>query len=153
MTGVEIAGLVLGVLPVLFATVGAYSKVHDSLHTFKHWSDEVLIVSKQLEVQKRLFFNECRLLLREAVDEEAAKNMVDNRNEYLQRWMSTELDQELQLVLKENFDLCRDIIEATKDVVERMEEEMKKFVVLRNEKRNVRASPRPDPLAAQVCCC
>ncbi|KAI4605855.1 hypothetical protein J4E80_010388 [Alternaria sp. BMP 0032] len=139
MAGVEVAGLVFGVLPILFETVRAYSKVHDSLHTFRHWAEEVHNISFELRIQREVFFNECRLFLQKAVDAEAAKGMIRDRDD--KRWESADLDKKLCVVLGENLELCASIITATKRIVVSMEEEMKRFNVVREQKGDVRACP------------
>jgi len=144
MAGVEIAGLALAVLPILFETVRAYSNVHDSLHTFRHWAKEVSTISFELKIQREVFFNECRLFLQKAVDAEAAKDMIRDRND--ERWKSADLDKKLGAVLEDSLELCCSIITATHEVVGSIEAEMKRFNVLREHQRDVRASPAPSHL-------
>ncbi|CAO2651031.1 Nn.00g093280.m01.CDS01 [Neocucurbitaria sp. VM-36] len=132
MSGVEVAGLVFGVLPILIEAIKAYSAVSDGLHTFRHWSREVKSISLQLKVQNGIFLNECRLLLRLAEDEKVAENMLYDATD--RRWTSKELNDRLNTMLNDNFELCRSIIEETKDVTEDMKEEMKKFDALEEQK-------------------
>ena len=149
MAGVEVAGLALAVLPLLFETVRSYSNVHDSLHTFRHWGSEVFAISFELRIQRDIFFNECRLILQEAVDAEAAKNMIRNRDD--KRWESAELEKKLLAVLEDNLERCCSIIVATSHIVKPLEEEMKRFNVLREQKRDVRASPRSSRPPKRLC--
>jgi hypothetical protein len=55
------------------------------------------------------------------------------------RWTSKELNEKMNGVLKDNLELCCSIIEETNDTVETMEEELKKFNVLQEQKQKVRA--------------
>jgi hypothetical protein len=140
MSGVEVAGLVFGVLPILFEAVRAYSTVSHGLHTFRHWSSEVKSIALRLKVQNGIFLNECRLLLRLVEDEQVMEDMLTMEEGASGRWTSKELNEKMNAALKDNVELCRSIIEEMKDTVETMEEEMKKFNVLQEHKQKVRAS-------------
>jgi hypothetical protein len=136
MSGIEVAGLVFGVLPILFEAVRAYSAVSHGLHTFRHWSREVKSVALKLKVHNGIFLNECRLLLRLVEEEQVTEDMLEDRADW--RWKSKELNEKLNAVLKDSLELCCSIIEETKDTVASMEEEMKKFNVLQEQKQKVR---------------
>jgi hypothetical protein len=151
MAGVEVAGLAFGVLPILFEAVRAYSKVYDSLHTFRHWKQEVATISFELKIQREVFFNECRLLLQEAVDADTAKGMLKERND--EQWKSAELSLKLREVLEDNLELCCSIILATNHALVSIAEEMNVFNVLREQKRDVRVAPPPSPPEVPTSCC
>ena len=139
MSGLEVAGLVFGVLPILIETVKAYSTVADGLHTFRHYSREVKSISLQLRVHNGIFLNHCRLLLRLVEDEKVAEDMLEDQSDL--RWTSKELNDRLNAVLKDSFELCHSIIEGTKDVIDEMKVEMGSFDVLKGSKRRVCAYP------------
>ena len=148
MSGIEVAGLVFGVLPVLVEAVKAYSTVSDGLHTFRHWSREVKSISLQLKVHNGIFLNECRLLLRLVENEKAAEDMLEDAAD--RRWTSKELNDKLNSVLKDNFELCRNIIEETKDIACDMREELKRFDTLEEQKHKVRVFPQTSSLPFQL---
>src|SRR5690349_8666010 len=104
MSGPEIAGLAVGILPILVKVVKSYSTVADGLHTFRHYSREVKVISLQLNVQNGIFLNHCRLLLRLVEDDKAAENMLEDKSD--RRWTSLELDDKLSTILNKSFDLC-----------------------------------------------
>ncbi|KAJ9663631.1 hypothetical protein H2201_005592 [Coniosporium apollinis] len=43
MAGVEIAGLAVGVLPVIVLTAEAYRTTYDKIRSFRDWSSELLL--------------------------------------------------------------------------------------------------------------
>jgi hypothetical protein len=135
MSGIEVAGLVFGVLPILIQAVKAYGTVADGLHTFRHYSKEVKTISRQLGVCNGIFLNHCRLLLRLVEDGKAAEDMLEDAAD--RRWTSKELNDKLNVVLKDSFDICHSIIEGTKDAIDEMQEEMKTFKVLKASKNMV----------------
>ncbi|KAF2865320.1 hypothetical protein BDV95DRAFT_632374 [Massariosphaeria phaeospora] len=132
MSGLEVPSLVFGVLPLVIEAVKAYSTVSASFHTFRHYSKEVKTIHRQLKVHHGIFLNECRLLLRLVEDEKGVEEMLDDTND--QRWTSKKLNDKLNGFLKESFELCLSIIEASKETVDEMDEEMSKFDVLTAQK-------------------
>lgn len=128
MSGFEIVGVVFGVLPILIEAVKVYSDVASSFHTFRHYSKEVRTVQIQFKCHHGIFINECRLLLSLIEDERGAKDMLDDGAD--QRWTSKQMNDKLNEVLKDNFDLCRSIIEASKEIVDGIREDLKTFDVL-----------------------
>jgi hypothetical protein len=136
MSGIEVVGLVFGVLPILVETIKAYSTVADGLHTFRHYSKETKTVALKLTVQHGIFLNHCRLLLRLVGSERVAEDMLDDVAD--ERWTSKELNDRLNAVLRNSFILCRSIIEETKGVVSEMKTEMQGFDELETQKKKVR---------------
>jgi hypothetical protein len=139
MSGIEVAGLVFGILPILVEVVKSYSTVADGLHTLRHYSREVKSISLQVNVQNGIFLNHCRLLLRLVEDEKAAEDMLEDGSD--RRWTSKELNDKLNDVLRDSFELCCNIIEETKDVIDEIKEEMEKFDELKARKNMVCACP------------
>jgi hypothetical protein len=135
MSGIEVAGLAFGILPILIEVVKSYSTVADGLHTFRHYSKEVRAISLQLNVQNSIFLNHCRLLLRLVEDDKAAEDMLENRDD--RRWTSAELNDKLNIVLRESFDLCRDIVEGTKEIIDEIKHELVRFDDLKAQKTTV----------------
>lgn len=71
MSGPDIiVGLVFGALPLIFKAVEGYEKINDVIATYRKYSDEAARFSTELSTQKTIFHNECKLLLREVVDDQ-----------------------------------------------------------------------------------
>jgi hypothetical protein len=136
MSGIEVAGLVFGVLPVLIEVVKSYSTVCSGLRTFRHYSREVKSVFRRLDVHQCIFLNECRLLLRLIEDEQEVEAMLRDKAD--RRWASKELNDRLNAVLGSNFQPCQNIIEETKDIIDELRQELMKFDILKNQKEKVR---------------
>lgn len=136
MSGVEVAGLIFGVLPILFEAIKAYATVSQGLHTFRHYSREVKTVALQLKVQNGIFLNHCRLLLRMVEDDKNSEDMLEDESST--RWFNEALNFRMNTILRENVDLCRDIIEQIKTAIEDMKTEMKHFEVLKGRQQKVR---------------
>ncbi|KAF2629517.1 hypothetical protein BU25DRAFT_456615 [Macroventuria anomochaeta] len=132
MSGIEIAGIAFGVLPILIEVVKSYSNVCKQVHTLRHYSKEVKSISEQLKVHNGIFLNEVRLLLRSIEAEEEVESMLEDAVD--QRWISKHLNDKLRTVLRDSFDVCHGIIEETRDTIETMREEIGNFDVLLNQK-------------------
>lgn len=78
MTGVEVAGLVLGVLPLIVGAIENYEKIGDLFLTYRRYSKEVKKFNTELGVQRVIFQNECVLLLSQVVDDERALHDMFN---------------------------------------------------------------------------
>jgi hypothetical protein len=137
MSGLEVAGVCLGVLPVLLEAVKAYSSLSRSLRIFRHYSSELKLIERQFLVRRGMFQNECCLFLRLLGDDRAAKDMVDNESD--DRWFDEGLDAKLGAALQDNIILCRIAIEASKDAIDDLQEELHKFDVFVENKIEVRA--------------
>ncbi|KAH6618467.1 hypothetical protein C7974DRAFT_415841 [Boeremia exigua] len=132
MSGIEVAGLAFGILPILVEVVKSYSNISRKVHTLRHYSREVKSISERLKVYKGIFLNEVRLLLRSIEEEEEVESMLEDAAD--QRWVCEHLNDKLRAVLQDSFDACRSIIEETRDTIERMTEEMTAFDDLLSQK-------------------
>jgi hypothetical protein len=125
MSGLEIAGLAFGILPILIELVKSYSTISRKVHTLRHFSREVRSISEQLKIHKGIFLNEVRLLLRSIEDEKEVESMLNEADDH--RWKARDLNDKIAAVLGESFDLCRSIIESTKDIIDAMGDDMARF--------------------------
>lgn len=132
MSGIEVAGLAFGVLPILVEVVKSYKDVSKRVRTLRHHSREVKSISEQVKVHNGIFLNEIRLLLRSVEVEDEVEAMLSDGTD--QRWSSRHLNEKLRTVLVDSFEACCSIIEETKDAIESMQQEMGKFDVLLLEK-------------------
>lgn len=135
MSGIEIAGLAFGVLPILIEVVKSYSTVSKKVHTLRHYSKEIKSISAQLKVHNGIFLNEVRLLLRSIEDEDEVESMLEDAADG--RWTSRQLNEKLRTVLRDSFDICHSVIEEMRETIEVMREEMAKFDVLLDQKSKV----------------
>lgn len=135
MSGIEVVSLAFGVLPVLIEVVKSYSAISKRVRTLRHYSKEMKSISEQLRVHNGIFLNEVRLLLRLVEAEEEVESMLEDAADH--RWISKHINEKLRVVLRDSFDVCRGIIEETKDTIEMMKEETSRFDDLLAEKKKV----------------
>ena len=81
MTGVEAAGLVLAILPLLISSVQQYDDITSCFARYRNLAPEVNRFQLRLKTQRTIFQNECRLLLSNVVDQGAADLIVDTASQ------------------------------------------------------------------------
>ena len=108
MSGFEVAGLALAVLPVLMAAAQQYNDSLGPLSRYKRFAREARSYSRELEVQRTIFRNECRNLLEEVVDHDTASGMLNALDQ--QAWEDKKLDKQLAQLLGDSLEACITII-------------------------------------------
>jgi hypothetical protein len=135
MSGLEIAGLAFGVLPILIEVIKSYSEISKTFNTLRGYSREMKSISEQLKIHNGIFLNEVRLLLRSIEDEKEVESMLNEADD--RRWKARDLNDKIAAVLGESFDLCRSIIESTKDIIDAMGDDMARFDEILEQKTKV----------------
>ena len=77
MSGVEAAGLALAILPLILSAAKGYDNVLGPFIRYKRFAKEAKRYSKELDVQRTIFRNECRNLLEEVIEHDAASSMLE----------------------------------------------------------------------------
>lgn len=125
MSGLEVGGLVVGILPLLIEAVKSYSTISRGFRTFRHYSKEIKTFSVQLKVQNGIFLNEIRLLLRLIEEEDAVEEMLKSEDDH--RWYSKRLNEKLRDRLQHGLELCQTIIKDTADIIKELKIEVRKY--------------------------
>lgn len=93
MSGIEIAGLALAVLPLIVELVKLYPTISRMAHTFRHYDKAVKSLSIQVDTQNGIFMNKIRLLLLSVADQTVVESMLTNASD--RHWTSDELGKSL----------------------------------------------------------
>ena len=109
MSGLEIAGLALAVLPVLMSAVQQYNNCLIPFNRYQKFAKEARSYYIELDVQRIIFRNQCRNLLEEIVDHDTASSMLDSLTQ--KAWANKKLDDKLAHQLGDSLDACTEIIE------------------------------------------
>ena len=116
MSGVEVAGLALGFLPLLISAAEHYDKCLRPFIRYKDFAKEADRFQDSLRVQKGIFRNQCRILLEEIVEHDVASSMLDGRSgKDHPSWSDVELQEQLTRLLGESSDACITAIKLIKD--------------------------------------
>lgn len=121
MSGIEIAGLAFGVLPVLIEAIKSYQSICERLHTLRHYLKAAKRMYLRFSILKTRFRNECLHLLRPILNEnedllDVVQNVSPERNETIQR--------QLNELLGDDGKLCKAALEEIKSVIEEVASEL-----------------------------
>lgn len=136
MSGLEIAGLAVGVLPILFEVVKSYSIIRDKIRTFRRCNQELEDVFVEFKAIRVIFLNEVRLLLRSTQNKKQAKLDLEECNN--RRWANQETEDRFRAVLQDNYDACREIIQHISRFLEEIASELENFDPFLSQKLPVR---------------
>ena len=113
MSGFEAAGLALAILPLVVSAAKRYDSVLSPFLRYKRFAKEARIYSKELEIQRTIFRNECRNLLERVIDHDAATSMLNLCSH--EPWSDAHLDSQLVQQLGESWKACVAIIELIEE--------------------------------------
>jgi len=128
-----------------------YKIIHRKLKTFCHYSREVKQVQKLLDRQSHFFTNEVHLLLRDVVDDEQNIQLM-LKDVHSPRWQSKELEVRMRKILRQNYDVCRGVIEEVDATMQRLQQELRCFDELAAECGRVCLSKSPAEISLALTC-
>ena len=110
MSGAEtVAGLTVGVLPLLIAAAEHYDQCFRPFVRYKRIAKEADHFRNQLNIQRTIFRNQCRLLLEQIVEHDAASRMLKAPED--PSWHDAALDAKISQLLGESREACVATIE------------------------------------------
>ena len=119
MSGIEIAGLALGLLPVLSLAVKGYGKYFGRpLSRYRKLSKELDHFLIKLDNQQAFFLIQCEELLSAAVGTHEAQLMLSN--DMHQFWSSEEVGQQIASLLGEHWEPCVNTIRQIEEIVRKI---------------------------------
>ena len=124
MSGAE-ASLALAVLPLVLSAVKHYDDALDPLRRYRGFVREAQKLAKELEVQRTIFRDECRNLLEDVTDHDAASGMLRKLSE--EEWSNTQLENRLIQHLGESKQACIDVIDLIEERLREIDTENRKF--------------------------
>ena len=117
MSGVEaVAGLALGVLPLLISAAEHYDECLRPFIRYKNFAKEADRFLNLLRIQKAIFRNQCRILLEEIIEHDVASSMLDGPSGVDHpSWSDIELEEQLTRLLGESRAACVTTVELIED--------------------------------------
>lgn len=133
--GVEIAGLALAVLPLLMSAAQQYNNCLGPFGRYKRFAKEARGYYKELEIQRTIFRNECRNLLEEIVDHDAASSMLNSLSQ--NAWANKKLDEQLAQQLGESLTACTATIQLIEERLQDISGEGQRFKSIVEQEKDV----------------
>jgi hypothetical protein len=97
MSGIEAAGLVIGVIPVLLKVISCYETTRETFRSIASSSTGVKRLHIRFKTQESIFRNECRHILLMVIDYEQSTKMIQDFGCDL--WHDTHVDGQLRILL------------------------------------------------------
>ena len=117
MSGVEaIAGLALGVLPLLISAIEHYDDCLRPFTRYKDFAKKAEQFLSCLGIQKAIFKNQCRILLEEIIEHDVASSMLSaSSGAEHPSWSDLELEGQLSRLLGDSRGACITIIKMIEE--------------------------------------
>lgn len=122
MSGAEVA---LALLPLLISAVEHYKDCFRPLIRYRKFTSELDRFQQRLKIQKAIFRNQCRILLENAVHQDVASQMLEERNHSL--WCDARTEKLLVEQLGSSREACVAVIELIDERLRGIEKESRSF--------------------------
>jgi hypothetical protein len=130
------ASLGLGILPLLVGAIKSYSSLREKLDVFRHYSRELRRMRQRLDLERRLFLNETRLLVLTAVEDHSLlTQMLDDPEN--PEWYSKTTESAFREVLVDSYDEYVDAINSICETIQEIQTELDCFNWFRSEQHEV----------------
>ncbi len=127
MSGFEIIGVVLGVLPLIITAIEDYEKIVGPIVTYRQYSKALKTFTTELNVQRDIFQNECIWILSRFVDGHELEDMLKDSSHNLRNVIKQDrsLDVNVSSTIGPHYGQLREILELIKASLDEIYEETK----------------------------
>lgn len=123
MSGIEVAGLALGVLPIFLEIVKSYKATAERLNTLRYYVQAAYDLRLQYRIEGSSFRNECQHLLAIIIDDASdLSDMLRDTNHSL--WLDHMAEKRLRQLLDQDYELCEEMVVKIRDVLRETEDEL-----------------------------
>lgn len=138
MSGAEaVAGLVIGVLPLLISAAEHYNDCFQAFRRYRKLTSEVKEFGQLFKIQKTIFRNQCRLFLEDAIEHDVAAKMLDEKDHPY--WHDSSVEAELVEQLGGSRDACVAVIKSIMQRLEDIGKESQRLECIVNQSQEVRS--------------
>ncbi|KAJ3540646.1 hypothetical protein NM208_g1556 [Fusarium decemcellulare] len=111
----EVAGIVLGTIPLIISALEHYDDMIEPLVAFVHWKGQLSGLTRRLRNCQVFYDMNIRLLLKQSVNDQDINNMIEDPRSNL--WRDSALVDDLQFKLGTAYQQCMDIIQQIESVM------------------------------------
>lgn len=137
MSGVEVAGLAIALLPILISAAEQYNNCIRPILRYRKVAKDVQIFQRSLEVQKTIFRNQGRILLEGVVNHDDALRMLEVGS-IDPLWRNTGLEAKLAEQLGSSKEACVTSIELINEKLQKIAEESRRLQDVVDTKQEVK---------------
>jgi hypothetical protein len=137
MSGIEVAGLVFGVIPIVVEILKQYSTAKHKFITFSRHAEVANDIHLRFQVTAATFNNDCRLLLQTVINHPSdVSDMIRDPKHRGWHEQGTDIEKRLQSLMQQDYDLCKDIITRLRDILRETQDSLIKLEgILKNTKQ------------------
>jgi hypothetical protein len=121
MSGIEIAGLVFGVIPIVVEILKSYNTAKRRLKTFSRHVEVADDIQTRFDVASAHFNNDCRLLLQATIADPnevpEIEEMMDDPTHKSWQEQGKYIDQQLRKLMDKDYELCGKIVTRLRDIL------------------------------------
>lgn len=122
----EVAGLGIGLPPLIALTLKSYRQTLETFRTFRHRHEEIEVLQRQFKIQKRVFKNECLLLILWTIKNESlAERLVNDISSDL--WQSNLIKDLAQQSLGSSHEEYKAAVHAVAHALQKVEADLRKY--------------------------
>ena len=127
MSGFEIVGVVLGVLPLIITAIEDYEKIVGPIITYRQYSKALKTFTTELNVQRDIFQNECIWILSRFVDDHELEDMLKDPSHGLRDVIKQDrtLDSNVSTTIGPHYGQLRAILQLIKTSLDEIYDETK----------------------------
>ena len=127
MSGFEVVGVVLGVLPLIITAIEDYEKIIGPIVTFRQYSKALKTFTTELNVQRDIFQNECIWILSRFVDGHQLEDMLKDSSHDLRNEIKGDnrLDRAVSNTIGPHYGQLRDILQLIENSLNEIFDETK----------------------------
>jgi len=141
MSGLEVVGIVFGVLPLLISAAEHYDDVFKPFKRFKKAAPELELYQQRLKVQRTIFLNQCQILLTTLTSRESAREMLREKGH--PSWNDDTLKRRLVEQLGNSKKACEVTVQMIAKKLKCIEEDAVSFGVILQDTIPVRIRSLP----------
>jgi hypothetical protein len=123
MSGIEIAGLAFGVVPIVVEILKHYSTAKRRLITFSRYAEVACDIHLRFQVAAANFNNDCRLLLQAVIAHPSeVSEMIGDPTYKAWQEQGENIEKRLRGLMQQDYDLCNDIVTRLRDILRETQE-------------------------------
>ena len=129
MTGFEVVGAVLGVLPLVISAIENYERITGPISTYRKFSKVLKTFTTELNVQRDIFQNECIWILSRFVDGHELEDMLKDPSHHLRDVIRGDrnLDRTVSTTIGASYRQVLSILQLLKDTLDEIYQQTKDF--------------------------
>ncbi|EMD62973.1 hypothetical protein GGP41_005008 [Bipolaris sorokiniana] len=128
MSGIEVAGLVFGVVPVVVEILKSYSTARRKLTTFSRHVEVASDIQLKFRVAAANFNNDCRMLLQATMaDPSEISEMMEDPTHKNWQEQGKDIEQRLRSLMQQDYELCQDIVTRLRDILRETRDSLSKL--------------------------